>query len=350
METEFSDPGPERPSLTVVGTVDDPVPSPRRRRAPNRTKANISKSQTLSETVKFVAARSNDVASLTVEELEGYRRSLIEFRTVLQELVSGSTAGSEVVREPLRLTRNPYAKLRRYFDQEPGFEELVGKYASLLPLLERPPGMIYSEIGLIGIEALRARRLAISEHVYEEVRFRTSTSAALAMVMKGVALFIGIFLLLSVILPSVSLTYAKWTGGISTEQITDFVTGYLNPLKNVGTAIFFGCIGSVVSLLLRIGEFEGANVRSKAFLLLYGLTLPIVGGIFAAVLSALLDLGTIKIAGNSTQTYIIVGFLSGFSERFTRNILDFAEDRIYPKARDMIKIEDRAKAFEKRTV
>ena len=80
-----------------------------------------------------------------------------------------------------------------------------------------------------------------------------------------------------------------------------------------------------------MGEFEGAQGRSKAFLLLYGGTLPVVGGIFAAVLSALLDLGIISIAMNSPQTYIIVGFLSGFSERFTRNILDMAEDRLYPQ-------------------
>jgi amino acid permease len=152
-----------------------------------------------------------------------------------------------------------------------------------------------------------------------------------------------------VVIPSASLSYVTWSG-VSTDQIGEFVRGWLNPLKNVGTAIFFGCIGSVVSLLLRMSEFENTKNRSKAFLLLYGLTLPIVGGIFAAVLSALLDLGTIKIADNSTQTYIIVGFLSGFSERFTRNILNFAEDRIYPRAGDIMNIEDRVKAFEKRSL
>jgi hypothetical protein len=194
METEPVDAGSDRPSLTVVGTANEPIPSPRRRRATNLTKADISKSKGPSGTATIDVARPADIVSLSAEELDSYRNSLTQFRTVLQELVSGSTAGSEIVREPLRLTRNPFAKLRRYFDQEPGFEELVGKYASLLPLLERPPGMIYSEIGLIGIRALRARRLSISERVYEEVRYRTSTSAGLATVMKGVALFLGLLL------------------------------------------------------------------------------------------------------------------------------------------------------------
>jgi len=129
---------------------------------------------------------------------------------VLQELVSEAIAGSEEVRGHLRLTRNPLAKLRRYFEQEPGFEELVGKYASFLPLLERPSGMIYSETALVGIEALRARRLAISETVYDEVKYRTSTSAALATVMKGLFLFLFLFFMLGVIIPGASLAVVKW--------------------------------------------------------------------------------------------------------------------------------------------
>jgi hypothetical protein len=95
-------------------------------------------------------------------------------------------------------------------------------------------------------------------------------------------------------------------------------------------AVLFGCLGSVVSLLLRLGEFESTKGRSKAFLVLYGSTLPIVGGIFAAVLGALLDAEIINI-GKSTYIYVVVGFLSGFSERFTRNLLTMAEDRLSPQ-------------------
>jgi hypothetical protein len=331
------DTGSGRPPLAVVGTENEPGPSarssntpaPARRRPSDRSKADSSKSQPPSDTGRIAVARPDETVLPTAEELEGYRSALVRFRTLLQELVTAAPAGSEDVLAPLRLTRNPLAKLRRYFDQEPGFEELVGKYASLLPLLERPSGMIYSEMALIGIEALRARRLAISETVYDEVIYRTSTSAALATVMKGLFLFLFLFLMLGVIIPGVSLAVVKWSG-VPSQQITDFLSS-LAPLKTVGIAILFGCVGSAVSLLLRMGEFEGAEGRSKAFLLLYGGTLPVVGGIFAAVLSALLNLGIITIASNGPQTYIIVGFLSGFSERFTRNILDMAEDRLYPQ-------------------
>ena len=131
------------------------------------------------------------------------------------------------------------------------------------------------------------------------------------------------------ILPGIGALIVKWTG-LQTDQIIDF--NKLLDSRNIAIAILFGCLGSVVSLLLRIGEFEGAKGKSKAFLLLYGLTLPVVGGIFAAVISALLDLGVVSIGNNRPQTYIIVGFLSGFSERFTRNILGIAEDRLFPQS------------------
>jgi hypothetical protein len=333
---EVVDTGSERPPLTVVGTENEPVPSPlsnnspapARQRASDRTKVGSSKSQPRSGTVSIAVKRPDEIALPTDEELGGYRSALIHFRTVLQELVSGAIAGSEDFRGPLRLTRNPFAKLRRYFDQEPGFEELVGKYASLLPVLERPSGMIYSEMALIGIEALRARRLAISETVYDEVHYRTSTSATLATVMKGFFLFIVLFLIVGAIIPAVSFAALKWSG-VPSETITNFLSP-LFPMK-MGIAVLFGCLGSAVSILLRMDEFEGTKGRSKWFLLLYGGTLPIVGGIFAAVISALLDLDIINITHNSPETYIVVGFLSGFSERFTRSILNMAEDRLSPE-------------------
>ena len=336
MPTEVVDGGPERPSLTVVDTAHEPVPSPvsdrkaraLRTRAPHRKRANIS--QASSNTAWIDTANPDDTPPLTSEALENYRRSLARFRALVQELLAGTIAGTDVAREPKRLTRNPFKKFYRwFFEQEPGFEELLGKYASLLPVLERPSGIIYSEMATIGVEALRARRLAISETVYDELRYRTSTSAALGMVMKGVGLFIVFFLTLTVLLPGAAgAGIFKW-GGAEYQTILNFLAQILPPFKTVGIAILFGCLGSVVSLLLRIGEFEGAKGKSKAFLLLYGFTLPVVGGIFAAVISALLDLNIVKIGENRDQVYIIVGFLSGFSERFTRNILGMAEDRLF---------------------
>jgi hypothetical protein len=183
---------------------------------------------------------------------------------------------------------------------------MVAKYASLLPLLETPSGLIYREMALIGITALRERRLEISKTVYEEVRYRTSTSAALASVMQGIGVFFCALLLLSLILSGAYIGIVAWNKVIIAKGVI-----------NIVTATLFGCLGSIVSLLLRLAE-------------LYGLTLPIVGGTFAAVLAAILDAGIIKV-GDVTEVYIVFGFLSGFSERFTRNILTLAEDGLLGK-------------------
>ena len=101
----------------------------------------------------------------------------------------------------------------------------------------------------------------------------------------------------------------------------------------VAVAALFGCLGSVVSLLMRLTEFETTRGRSREFLFLSGATLPIVGGIFAAVIAALLASKIINFGpapgadGLSIWLFIVIGFLSGFSERFTRNLLSMAEDR-----------------------
>src|SRR4030095_6643030 len=95
-------------------------------------------------------------------------------------------------------------------------------------------------------------------------------------------------------------------------------------------AAFFGCLGGVVSLLMRLAEFERTRGKSKQFLLLSGATQPIVGGIFAAVVGALLASKIINFGetGLNVWHYTVIGFLAGFSERFARNVLSIAEGQI----------------------
>jgi hypothetical protein len=78
---------------------------------------------------------------------------------------------------------------RSMFGRELTREELVGQYASLYPVLERPLNLAYAETALFGILALKSGRLAIAQTVLEEVRFCTLTSAALVYVMRGIMRF-----------------------------------------------------------------------------------------------------------------------------------------------------------------
>ena len=75
----------------------------------------------------------------------------------------------------------------------------------------------------------------------------------------------------------------------------------------IGT--FFGCCGSVVSLLLRLPDFEVLKDKSRTFLRAVGGTQPVIGGIFAFVLGALISAKIINISvGGSSD--LILGFSS----------------------------------------
>ena len=77
---------------------------------------------------------------------------------------------------------------------------LVGKYASLLPVLELPSNATFRTAALLGARALRAGQVKIAAAVFEEVNFGTSNITALAYVMQGVLAFVLIIVLLFLLL------------------------------------------------------------------------------------------------------------------------------------------------------
>src|SRR5215475_7145807 len=92
-------------------------------------------------------------------------------------------------------------------------------------------------------------------------------------------------------------------------------------------------LGAAVSVLLRLSEFEKATRRSRHFLRMTGMMLPFVGAVFASVTCAVFQSGIVNVGaavGNNSLPYffIVIGFLSGFSERFTRGLLGAAESSL----------------------
>jgi hypothetical protein len=135
---------------------------------------------------------------------EGQTEALRKYEQILTQLVSGSTGGANNnYVKPLRPgTRNPFVMLLRWWQKEPGFEDTVAKYASLLPILETT-GRNYSKTALIGIIALQARQLEIARTVHIDVRFQTIPSAALDPVTKGIMSIASILVIISVIVAGV---------------------------------------------------------------------------------------------------------------------------------------------------
>jgi len=212
-------------------------------------------------------------------------------------------------------------------------DQLVGKYAGLLPVLELPANAGYVATALVGARALQADQLQVASYIFEEVNFGTSNVTALAYVMQGVLGFVFIvalltilsfFLFLVVTIPSFQEANPSplFTKGLLTANIAKVVIASL-----------LGCFGGVVSLLTRLPEFEILKGRSRTFLTALGVTQPIIGGIFAFVVGALFSAKIIDVSFGgasdlSTWFYVVIGFLAGFSERFTRNLLNVAESHL----------------------
>jgi hypothetical protein len=94
-------------------------------------------------------------------------------------------------------------------------------------------------------------------------------------------------------------------------------------------------LGGGVSVLFRLRQFSCTNIRDfDPFLLLWnGLFNPIVGMIFATFVYAMLVSQVISF-GTTTVTspcLWMVGFLAGFSERFTNDMITRAEDMLGAK-------------------
>jgi hypothetical protein len=319
------------------------LPPKRRASVRNRRRLNASRDDSANENTA-----SGPVAApivLSPDEIEADKKALTQFRGILAVLVQSSKDAPTPKPGFWASIHQPFSRgfyrltSASLFGRSLGYEELVGKYASLLPVLEMPPNLVHAEMALLGLLALQSGRLSIAQSIFEEVRFLTSTATALVFVMRGVGrfVFVGTFFAFGAIYAAVFAKFFLAPFGRDSqfqpfESITSILTG--PNVRNVICASIFGCLGSVVSILLRLSEFETTKGRSREFLFLSGSTLPIVGGIFAAVVAALLasNIVSFNFAGGQINIwlFVVIGFLSGFSERFTRNLLSVAEGRISP--------------------
>jgi hypothetical protein len=183
---------------------------------------------------------------------------------------------------------------------------------------------------LLGAQALQADRVKVAAHIYEEVNFGTSNYTALAYVMEGVLGF-AVLIVLLFMFSCLMLMVVDATVFHEADLSYLFTTKlFTSKLVKVIVGSFFGYWGGVASLLLRLPDFEILKGKSRIFLRVSGAAQPLVGGIFAFVLGAIISARIINISvGGSSDLsiwlFVVLGFLAGFSERFTRNLLHVAE-------------------------
>ena len=89
--------------------------------------------------------------------------------------------------------------------------------------------------------------------------------------------------------------------------------------------IFFAGLGTIVSVLLRLSTLDVVQEISRPILLISGLGRPFVASAFALVVYLMLANKLVSVSLNQPDeagSYLVVAFLSGFSERFAQDLLD----------------------------
>jgi hypothetical protein len=283
---------------------------------------------------------------LTDQALAELRR---RYSSLLSGLLKRSYLGDDDLAEDpegLIAKVGAWIKNRRQESRRRAREELVARYSVFARQLSKASDVDLYNTGVLGLRALIRGRLSAARVLAEDIHFATSTQAALGQVVRGLLYFLAIFF---AVLGAATVSLFV-TRGRSIEALVESIQYY----GALPLAVVFGCLGGCVSLLQRISDFDAAKGRSQRFLFLTGFSLPIVGGIFAAVIASLLiskiinlnvDVADPNALGTvNTGLFVVVGFLSGFSERFTHGLLATAESTLGSAAGATQKRDDAARS------
>ena len=108
------------------------------------------------------------------------------------------------------------------------------------------------------------------------------------------------------------------------------------PLRTMLLVGLCGTIGSSVSMLTRLGDFEKQRGVSRTSMLMLGFFKPVVGMYCALFCFALMKSGLLPLQAKSPDSelylYMAVCFLAGFSERFAQDVFSRAEQALSPAA------------------
>lgn len=176
--------------------------------------------------------------------------------------------------------------------------------------------------------------VAYAEPIIRRLEYRLSSSAPIYVVLRGMLASVSAFIVLGAAAIVINAISILQSGGAENSFFLALVDAWSESQTNfAAVAAFYGLLGAVVSILLRIHEFDRIR-RSQQYLLMSGAVLPIVGVIFAVVACGIFASGLISSSAISGRAeigvyfYVVLGFLSGFSERFVRDLLGTIEGRV----------------------
>jgi hypothetical protein len=212
---------------------------------------------------------------------------------------------------------------------KPGLDEsLQEELAALLNLIPELDTS-YNErfIPLVEIAVLsllsETPNIALAKRIREDIVDRVHRSP-LVMVFRGggsppTRVILGLGSLLYIVIPLLILlpTFLTQTNIFGLE---------FSPLILVAIS---GAVGSIVSIMVRIQDFETLKNSDPSLLFFTGLFKPIIGTAFALFVFMTLNSGLIPITVNTTNPqyfFIALAYVSGFSERFAKDIVTRTEE------------------------
>ncbi|WP_114395188.1 hypothetical protein [Oleisolibacter albus] len=215
--------------------------------------------------------------------------------------------------------------------REPAADESKGEWERALALyttlqfsLSRRDNLAFYPMACSGLSGLMAGKTELAATIARELAHRTSTTSALSEVMRG--------LLISLLGMTGGLYALTLVAALAGVGLMDRLAALALEHTDVTLAALAGFAGGVASLLLRLAEFEALKGRSRHFLMFTGLLQPILGMLFACVIAAIFLSGIVNLApetrSSTSYFFIVIGFLSGFSERFAKGIIGRTEDNI----------------------
>ncbi len=169
-------------------------------------------------------------------------------------------------------------------------------------------------------------RESVSNNLADHIPFRVHRLQELA---PPIILILG---LVGFVYVSVPILYVFWDE-IQNTHISDV------PLQVIVMVGFFGAVGSIISMMVRVNEFsEDAQNHSvdPLLTLINGFFRPIIGMSFALFVFFAIKSGflPIKVDNTDSTTYFFwsIAFLVGFSERLAKNIVTLTESRLTPQS------------------
>ena len=116
-------------------------------------------------------------------------------------------------------------------------------------------------------------------------------------------------------------------------SVIPLMTGYMPALEAnlLISALICGGIGAIISVMMRMNNDKlSLNYEARNWLLfVIGTFRPVVGAVFAVVITALFQSGLLPFLHiQNDVAYYVIGFLAGFSERFAPDMLDMSRKQL----------------------